>query len=85
MKKIFVVISLCAMILFYACSNTNEPATKEWISQAQKPIVCKKVGDYWDGALEWTLIDANGEVYFTGRIRAILPDTIKSLSTTNKK
>lgn len=57
---------------------SNEELTRKWIAEAKKPIICKYAGSYWDGGSEWTLIDAEGNVYATGNVRMTLPDTIKT-------
>lgn len=67
-----------------SCTGTseNEKRTEEWVSKAEKPVVCKKYGENGWGNTIYTLIDAGGNVFNTGCTNLQLPDT---LHVTNKK
>jgi len=75
MKKLII---LLLLLVLTSCSNINEDNTKKWIENAQKPILCRQYGttNGFNQVL-YTLIDADGNVYSTGRIYFNLPDTLK--------
>jgi hypothetical protein len=73
-------IGLSALLVGVAGCGNNNNGTAEWILKAQKPIICKYSGEYWNGHREWTLIAADGQVYATGGVTMQLPDTISATS-----
>lgn len=75
MKKIMIMMSL----LFIGCTGTNTEKTIKWIEMSKKPIICRVSAQYlFTNDIEYTLFNADGKIYFTGRVKLSLPDTIKA-------
>jgi hypothetical protein len=74
---------IIAVIIFSNCSTSeNETATIKWIGTHKKPIVCNKSTINEKGDSNYTLIDADGNIYNTGYTTFELPDTIKPIINT---
>jgi len=80
--KIIGVLLIVFVVVFmyvFLCQS-NETDTINWVHRAKKPITCTEVKMfdrhneiYWT----YTLIDANSNIYYTGKVYLVLPDTIK--------
>lgn len=55
-----------------------EEKTSRWIREHKKPITVVEYGTTERGYTLYTLTDANGEIFATGRLLMTLPDTIKA-------
>ena len=73
--KIITAFFLLAAIL-QGCASANERETIKWIAEHKKPIRCIYVGSDTQGNTIWTLIDADGNIYNTGRVEMNFPDTL---------
>lgn len=72
--------SLCILLAAFMVSCKNKQNVKDtitWIEKAEKPIVAN-VHTISGLTMEnsYTLIDAKGNIYSTGRVELTLPDTI---------
>lgn len=67
------------LVLMVGCATDEaDLATAQWIKAAKKPVVCRQaVLQGLTNTMQWTLIDADGNVYQSGWSRLALPDTIK--------
>lgn len=77
---IYTAMVFCAAITIAAINFmllTGEEKTEKWISEHQKPIVCKFNKQSLLAEKSYTLIDANGKIYSTGFVELTLPDTLK--------
>ena len=77
MKKIAIFLFLGLFIV--RCDTTsNDNATKNWIEENKKPIVCtKKSINAWSANYRYSLMSADNKFFTTGEISFLLPDTIK--------
>jgi len=81
MKKLIILLTVFILgcVTKVDVSN-NEQKTTQWIKDAKKPIICYYHHHYDGGSSGtrfYTLIDANGNTYFTNPIRLSFSDTIK--------
>lgn len=77
MKKTILILS--TITLLFGCENKTTEVTT-WISNHEKPIICRSLGANMFNNNNYTLIDANGEIYLTGETSLVLPDTIKKIN-----
>jgi len=78
-KISLLILLLSVVFLCGGCGrNNNEMETKLWVSQHPKPITCMYVGSNIMGENFYTLIDANGNIFSTGRVAMNFPDVIDS-------
>lgn len=77
MKKTILILS--TITLLFGCENKITQVTK-WISSHKKPIICRSLGTNMVNTTNYTLIDANGEIYLTRETSLVLPDTIKTIN-----
>jgi hypothetical protein len=74
MKKLSILVALFLL----GCTRWNDEAAIKWIKQAPKPIICRQgVINGMNYDVEYTLIDASGDIYVTGFTTLRLPDTLK--------
>lgn len=77
MLKYFIVLLIC----FTSCgTSSNSENTIVWVREHKKPIICRLYGENAFGESFYTLLDAEGNIYNTGRVNWALPDTIQIIN-----
>lgn len=75
MKLIYILLSM----FLISCEDQEEVnKVLQWIQSSKKPVVCH--AQYMNGitmSKSWLLIDSDGNMLKTPKIKLILPDTIK--------
>lgn len=89
MKNLIKLLSICIVLLLNSCQEPQTPDGKPyykdyseeaalWIKTHPKPIQCVfQKGNLARTSYNYTLIDSNGEIYNTNRIKFNLPKEIK--------
>lgn len=84
MLKYPIILLMCFIVLlicFTSCGHSsNSENTIVWIREHKKPIVCNLYGRNDLGEVIYTLLDAEGNIYNTGRVKLALPDTIQIIN-----
>lgn len=76
MSKIFCGLLLCLIVA--GCEKDNTTETIQWIENAPKPVHVYHQGmSMWSSRMVYTLVDAQGNVYYTGEVMLFLPDYIR--------